>query len=556
MMLSTLLPFSLSFIPLLGLLVWIPLPFLLGFCLYLLPKALPEKWISPQSHWTLNWTQALLKRGDRLLALCAMSLGLVFGLIQLLNPETIELQLIDSFGVQLLVDSLSGYFIVTNALVAAAVILYCWPKAKSAFFYAQATILYGSVNAVFICADFISLYVALEVISVAAFLLITYPRTNRSIWVGLRYLLISNTAMLFYLVGVVLVYHHNQSFGFEGLAQAPTEAIALIVLALLTKGGIFVSGLWLPLTHAESDTPVSALLSGVVVTTGVFPLIRCAEWVQDVAPIIALFSVGTAILGVLYAILAQDTKRMLAASTISQLGFVLAAPQVAGLYALTHGLAKAALFLVAGNLPSRKFAELRQQTVPLNIWLVVAIASLSISGFPLLAGFEAKALTLKDLSGWQSVVMNIVSVGTAIAFAKFLFLPFSGFRLGRRSSNQSDQMGGKISGWNTGKASGVMPPPSANPGFWGAIFVLLGSLLAIGAFRHSAYDFDNVAKALLTIGVGWILYSGLNRLFSQSLLQRQDRAIPRWIPRQGESVEHLIGGMSLVLTLLFWMVQV
>lgn len=97
--------------------------------------------------------------------------------------------------------------------------------------------MHGSVNAAFVCSDFLSLYVALEVISIAAFLLIAYPRTDRSIWVALRYLFISNTAMLFYLVGAVLVYQAHHSFAFAGLRGAPPEALALIFLGLLTKGG-------------------------------------------------------------------------------------------------------------------------------------------------------------------------------------------------------------------------------------------------------------------------------------------------------------------------------
>lgn len=102
------------------------------------------------------------------------------------------MELLNNFGVTLLLDALSGFFILTNGLVTAAVILYCWNSGKAAFFYMQTLILHGSVNAVFACTDFISLYVALEVISIAAFLLIAYPRTDRAIWVGLRYLFTSN----------------------------------------------------------------------------------------------------------------------------------------------------------------------------------------------------------------------------------------------------------------------------------------------------------------------------------------------------------------------------
>ncbi|MEL6249196.1 MAG: proton-conducting transporter membrane subunit, partial [Cyanobacteria bacterium J06627_15] len=217
-------------------LIWIALPLLAGFSSYLLPRV------------------------DRVLALgvALISSGYARGLL-FAWPE-LSVQLIDSFGVTLQADRLSGFFVLTNALVTTAVVLYCWTKGKSAFFYTQIIILHGSVNAVFVCADFISLYVALEVVGIAAFLLIAYPRTDRSIWVGLRYLFVSNTAMLFYLIGAVLVYQANQSFAYEGLNRAPMEAMALIVLGMLTKGGVFVSGLWLPLTHAEAETPVSALL--------------------------------------------------------------------------------------------------------------------------------------------------------------------------------------------------------------------------------------------------------------------------------------------------------
>ena len=221
----------------------------------------------------------------------------------------------------------------------------------------------------------------------------------------------------------VLVYQTHHSFNFIGLQGAPSEAIALIFLGLLVKGGIFVSGLWLPLTHSESESPVSAILSGVVVKAGVFPLVRCALILEEIDPIVRFFGVSTALLGVCFAVFEKDTKRMLAFHTISQLGFVLAAPVVGGFYALTHGLVKSALFLITGVLPSRNFKELQQHPIDNQIWVALAIASFSISGFPLLSGFGAKVLTSKNLFPWQDIAMNIAAVGTAISFAKFIFLP-------------------------------------------------------------------------------------------------------------------------------------
>lgn len=469
---------------------WIALPFFVGFTIYLIPAL------------------------DRYLALGVALASMAYSLLLFGDRPPFTLDLVDSFGVHLVADSLSGFFIITNALVTAAVVLYCWCSGKTTFFYTQMIILHGSVNAAFVCADFISLYVALEVLSIAAFLLIAYPRSDRSIWVGLRYLFVSNTAMLFYLVGVVLVYQANQSFAFEGLMNAPPEAIALIGMALLAKGGIFVSGLWLPLTHSESETPVSALMSGVVVKAGVFPLVRCALMLENLDPLIRIFGVGTALLGVGYAVFEKDTKRMLAFHTISQLGFVLAAPEVGGFYALTHGLVKAALFLGAGALPSRSFKELHEQPMHTSIWMALAIASFSISGFPLLAGFGAKVLTMKSLLPWQAIAMNLAALGTAISFAKFIFLP------------HSNDGSGKI-----------------NPGFWPAVVLLLGGLVAANGIYYEAYTFANVVKPLVTIGLGWIVYLLIVRRVSLKL------------PRLLEQFDHLIGVMSVMVILIFWMVM-
>ncbi len=523
-------------------LIWITLPLFVGFSIYLLP------------------------RFARILALAVSGVSLAYGLWQVLNPVPVALQLVDSFGISLMIDELSGFFILTNAVVTAAVIFYCWQIGKNAFFYTQIIILHGSVNSVFICADLISVYVALEVIGIAAFLLIAYPRTERAVWVGLRYLFVSNTAMLFYLLGTVLVYQANHSFAFTALVNAPVEAIALIFLGLLTKGGIFVSGLWLPLTHAESETPVSALLSGAVVKTGVFPLVRFALMLPEIDPIVRLFGVATALFGVSFAVFAQDAKRILAFHTVSQLGFILAAPSVGGFYALTHGLVKASLFLTVGNLSNRNIKVLKKNPIPTSLWIALVIASFSISGFPLLSGFGAKVLTSKNLLPWQVIGMNIAALGTAISFAKFIFLPHA------RSSNvssskvssskatglkaagveeasteeaslkETNSEGVKPKGTDLGTASPVATEHKLTSGFWLATALLLGGLVVANVFYYEAYSLKNIAKPLVTIAAGWIAYLFIFQKLSVK------------VPRVAEQFDHLIGTMSLILTLLFWLV--
>jgi multicomponent Na+:H+ antiporter subunit D len=313
-------------------------------------------------------------------------------------------------------------------------------------------------------------------------------------------------------VGAVLVYQTHHSFSFAGLKDSPPEALALIFLGLLIKAGIFVSGLWLPLTHSESETPVSALMSGIVVKASVLPLLRCAGISEEINTIVNIFGVGTALMGVSYAVLEKDTKRMLAFHTISQLGFILAAPAVGGFYALTHGLVKSSLFLIAGSLPSRNFKELQYKPINTTIWIPLVIASLSISGFPLLSGFAAKVLTMKNLESWQFIAMNVAAVGTAISFAKFIFLP-----------HQKDE------------------EQKIKPGFWAAVIFLLTGLFVANVAYLKAYNIADIIKAIATIAVGWLAY---HLIFKRLAI---------YLPRIFEEFEHLVGVMSLTLILLFWM---
>lgn len=512
---------------------WLALPLLVGFGIYLFPRV------------------------DRPFATLAALGSIVYGGSAIARAEPLTLTLLNNFGVSLLVDSLSGFFILTNGFVTAAVILYCWGSDRKTFFYTQLLVLHGSINAIFLCTDLMSVYVALEVISIAAFSLIAYPRSDRAIWIALRYLFVSNTAMLFYLIGVVLVYKANTSFYFEGIQNAPPEAIALILLGLLVKGGVFISGLWLPLTHGEAATPVSAMLSGVVVKAGLFPLVRCALLVPDLDPLIRLLGVATALLGVSYAVLERDSKRLLAYSTISQVGFVLAAPPVAGFYALSHGLAKAALFLGVGSLPGRDLRTLR--TLKLAPWLggAIAIAALSICGAPPLGGFGAKTLTLDTLLPWQVIPLNVAAVGTVIALSKLIFLPWNPyfaalklpFRGAEDASIQASHSGdlgadaAVLSPAAGSTAAAATSAPAPGVGLWLALPFLLGGLAIANGFYPQAYGLSSFLKLAVTLGIGWGIYGLL------------PRSLPLQLPRTVENLDHLIGAMSLGLVILFWMVM-
>lgn len=469
-------------------LITIALPLFVGFLIYLIPKV------------------------DRILSLLTVIFTATYALLIIINQLEINLVLLDSYGVELLVNSLSGYFIFTNALVTSALLLYTWNTGKKTIFFTQAIILHGSVNAVFISADFLSVYVALEVVSIATFLLITYERGDRKIWVGLRYLFTSNIAMLFYLIGTILVYKSNNSFAFAGLSNTPPEGIALIFMGLLTKGGVFISGLWLPLTHSESASPVSGLLSGIVVKTGVFPLLRCVLINNDFYEIISVIGIGSALLGIIYAIFEKDTKRVLASSTIAQLGWIMVAPEMGGYFALAHGVGKTTMFLASGVLPSRNFAELAQKPLSNRLWLVILIAGLSISGLPLFYGFTVKVETLKSLAPFSQILMNMAAVGTAMVYAKFIFLPH------QKTEDKT------------------------SVGFWLAITPLIAVIFLGNFINPSTYTVINILKKLGLGALGFVLHL--------LLVKKINLTIPRYF----EKLEEILGVMTLTIVLLFWMV--
>jgi multicomponent Na+:H+ antiporter subunit D len=119
---------------------WIGFPFFIGFSIFIFPQL------------------------NRYLSVLAVIATAGYALQIFVQPSPVALELLDHFGVSLLIDRTSGYFILTNALVTAAVLLYCWSSDKTPFFYAQAIIVHGSLNAAFACTDFISLYVGLEAV--------------------------------------------------------------------------------------------------------------------------------------------------------------------------------------------------------------------------------------------------------------------------------------------------------------------------------------------------------------------------------------------------------
>jgi multicomponent Na+:H+ antiporter subunit D len=343
-----------------------------------------------------------------------------------------DLLLLGPLGVRLQLDPLASPLLLLTALVSGAVLLEGWGRDLEKPFLLLLLLLQGGIHSAIVASDLISIYVAQEVVGISTFLLLVQGNRAPQLWIGLRYLLIGNSVMLLYLLGAALVYREQGSFALAGLEQSSGIALALLLLALLTKAEVFVSGLWLPRTNAVAPAAVSALISGGVVCAGLAPLLRIAVAAESAGSLLRWIGLASALLGLIFALAERRVARLLAWSTISQMGLVLLVPAAGGLYALAHGLAKAALFLVCERLPAISLEGWRAQSFPWRHGAPLLLASLSIAGAPPLLGFLAKEQLAMALSGPPAELLPVaalpgavllLSVGTAAVYARLWRLP-------------------------------------------------------------------------------------------------------------------------------------
>jgi multicomponent Na+:H+ antiporter subunit D len=449
----------------------------------------------------------MFHRGLRTIPVISYLVSAAASLRVLGTGTTMSMHLVDSFGISLVLDQTAAWFVLLNAVVSIAVAWHERYKGRHHYFFILLALLHGCVNACFVSNDLFNLYVVIELTTITAFLLIGQGMSTRHLWNALRYIFLSNVGMLFFLLGVLLVYESASDFSFASAVKAPPTARAMIVTGLLVKGGVFLPGLWLPQAHAEADAAVSALLSGLVVNIGLLPLLRMETCSPDVETVIRVVGFGGIFTGLGLAIFQRDIKRLLACSTISQVGFLLIAPAAGPVYAFAHGIAKASLFLCAGRLPDRDLIRLKEKGVERPIALPMVLAALSISGGPLLFGFYAKYSVGTQLSEWAYGLMLLASVGTAAIMAPIILIPQ------------------KPASWR-------------NPTGWQSPTFLAIVLLVCGVFS-GPYHLTALMKSVGLLAGGILLH--------KTLLRRLTRFT---LPGGWEKLEHVVGMTCIALILL------
>src|SRR5436309_38768 len=437
--------------------------------------------------------------------------------------------------VGVLVDPLSNAMLVLVTLVSLLVQIYSLaylhderPASLGRYCTYQSLFAFSMLGLV-LSPGFLPMFVCWELVGLCSYLLIGYwyqrPAAARA---AVKAFWITKLGDVGFVIGIVLLWSATGTFDFgELFARAQEHALAidglgtimfLIYLGAVGKSAQFPLHVWLP-DAMEGPTPVSALIhAATMVTAGVFMVTRAQPLfalVPDVLILIGWVGAFTALLAATMACVESDIKRVLAYSTVSQLGYMMAAAGAGAadagfLHLLTHGLFKALLFLAAGavihavgtNDIFRMGGLFRAMP---QTGIVFIVGTLALAGVPPLAGFFSQAAVLSGV--WEAhltvpfLMLALTGLLTAFYMFRVVFITFFGraFEAGHPH-----------------EAPWLMRGP-----LWllAALTVAVGIRLAVGGGEHEA--------------PGWLVPLSLASAFVGALLIRftarhRPRAV-RWI---------------------------
>jgi multicomponent Na+:H+ antiporter subunit A len=353
------------------------------------------------------------------------------------------------------VDGLSLVFALMATGIGSAILLYCinyisHEKEGITRFYVLMLIFIAGLVSLVISANLIMVYFSWEVIGLCSYFLVGFWYKESAAANGARKVLVmTHIPGYCLLAGILLIYQQSGSLVWTDPAVSgafTTGIFILFLVAAMAKSVMFPLNTWIP-EAMNAPTPVSALLhSACYVKAGVYLIARMysiTHWPHAWNIIVITLGCVTIIIGAIFALAQTDMKRLLAYSTISQLGYIITALGIgtnlgiaaALFYCLSHGLFKGTLFLCAGAVQhSTGTRDMRRlgglaKSMPwtARIWL---IASAAIIGVPLTNGFVAKWLLLDAALDANLIIVVvvawIVSVITAIYMLKATVSVFYG----------------------------------------------------------------------------------------------------------------------------------
>ncbi|MCX8189093.1 MAG: NADH-quinone oxidoreductase subunit M [Nitrososphaeria archaeon] len=319
----------------------------------------------------------------------------------------------------LLLDGISGVVALTITLLSLVISLYSIKYMEHEENFDLYNVLYllyysGMVGTV-LSTNLVIFFLFFELMLIPSWILIGIWGTGEREKVALKYFLFTEAGAVIMLAGIGSTYMISGSFDLFVVAERTLfmpktilyPIVVLILIGLLVKMAIFPLHNWLPDAHAEAPTPISALLSPAMIGIGGYAAIRIlytsfptVAFDNSFTFVLTLLSVITMAYGGIMAFSQDDIKRLLAFSSISQMGYMLFGIASASIIGLTgsliiyvsHGLSKAALFMISGvfmhNLKTRKISDLGGLASKMPLTAISTLVSfLGLAGVPPLLGF-------------------------------------------------------------------------------------------------------------------------------------------------------------------------
>ncbi len=353
-------------------------------------------------------------------------------------------------GIGLYLDKLGSFFLLLVTFIFLAVVLFSRfflgedvEASKRPLYYTLLLLLLAGMLGFILAADLFNMFVFFEVFSISSYALIAASGKLPALRASFKYLLMGTVSMLFMLMGIAMLYSLTGVLHIPLVAkelanivssQTTQVILALTLIAFGIEAALFPLHTWLPQAHSLAPSPVSALLSALIIKMGVLGLIKVIYYIfggclNELSPVLMIMAVLAIFFGAFFALGENDIKLILAHSSISQIGYMVLGLSLAtyfslvgGLFQLlSHALAKATLFLCVGIVISqtglRSLKDLSgagKESPILMIFFGLALASLA--SLPLTGGFAAKYYLCKgaiEKGAW--VIALAILVGSLLS---------------------------------------------------------------------------------------------------------------------------------------------
>jgi NADH-quinone oxidoreductase subunit M len=357
------------------------------------------------------------------------------------------------------VDEISFYIGLIVAVVSALScfysIKYMKGKHHQCGYYTNLLLFMAGMIGVIFSENLIQFYLFWELMLIPSYFLIAHWGTSKKrATIGFKYFIFTHVGALFMLMGILSIYTFTGTFDFADMPLAVEQAIAnsvmsafdvtavfvLLLIGFCVKMAVFPVHTWLPDAHAEAPTPISAMLSGLMIKCGAYAFARIllsafGKTVTQTSDVLAILGVTTIIYGGLMALAQTDIKRLLAYSSISQMGYILFGLGVystmgangALFHVVNHAVCKSLLFMCAGVIiyqtGIRDITKLGGLADKMPITCAAAlIGALSLAGTPPLNGFWSEWMIFSGgvFSG-KTLITTIAIVSTTITAGYYLW---------------------------------------------------------------------------------------------------------------------------------------